>query len=310
MRNAVRAALSIGALAMSGVAFGQATGIPGIDFGGNKPLDTSCNFGDAGTCKVIAGGGPTDNFVQRQFAVQGKTYIQTLLADPNAVNGPFSDENYIQLQTGQQGSVQGIADQMIIGAPVQTGKEGFYTNSTITAGWASTRPNGATNALIQLDLAAAETAVGANDYFVSKFSVNTDFDAGANKNTLNGLKIEQDLGLGIPAGVTPTSLPKQEFVTIVQPAKTTQSNVKLVGDPQTTTGISWTTGVDRVQATWVGQDMNAFGAGAFGLENIQNLTSAGGPTITFASNLNSPQPVNWQGATPAMEAEFGLAPTF
>jgi len=314
MRNAVRAALSIGALAMSGVAFGQATGIPGIDFGGTKPIDTSCNFGDPNTCKVIAGGGQNDNFVQRQFVVSGKTYIQTLIIDPaNQATGnvAFSSEDYVQLQTGQQGSIQGIASQMTIGAPVPDKGTGFYTASTIKSGWANNA--GPTQALIQLDLGAGESAAGANDYFVSRFNVDTSFDAGANKNTLNSLTIAQDLGLGTAAGSTSPTLPKQEFVTIVKPAEKTYSNVKLVGDPTTGNGISWTAGQDRVQATWVGQNMNAFGAGVFGLENIQNITDPNNRTITFASNLSNPNPVNWQGGatgTPAMADEFGPAPTF
>lgn len=314
MRNAVRAALSISALAMSGVAFGQATGIPGIDFGGTKPIDTSCNFGDATTCKVIAGGGANDNFVQRQFVVGGKTYIQTLIIDPaNQGTGTvaFSSEDYVQLQTGTQGSVQGIASNMTIGEPVAEKGAGFYTASTIKSGWANN--GGPTQALIQLDLGSGESSAGANDYFVSRFNVDTNFDAGTNKNTLNQLSIAQDLGLGTAAGATGGTLPKQEFVTIVQPAKTSQTDVKLVGDPTTTDGISWTAGQDRVQATWVGQDMNAFGAGVFGLENIQNVTDPNNRTITFASNLSNPNPVNWQGGangTPAMANEFGPAPTF
>lgn len=317
MRNAVRAALSIGALAMSGVAFGQATGIPGIDFGGTKPIDTSCNFGDPNTCKVIAGGGQNDNFVQRQFVAGGKTYIQTLITDPaNAATGnvEFASEDYVQLQTGTQGSVQGIASQMTIGTPVAEKATGFYTASTIKSGWASADPGGRTNALIQLDLGAGETQPGtSNDYFVSRFNVDTSFDAGANKNTLNSLAIAQDLGLGTAAGSTNGTLPKQEFVTIVQPAKTSQTGVSLVGDPTPNDPISWVQGQDRVQATWVGQNMNAFGAGVFGLENIQNITDPANKTITFATNLSNPNPVNWQGGatgTPAMADEFGPAPTF
>lgn len=309
MRNAVRAALSISALAMSGVAFGQTTGtgIPGIDFG-TKPIDTTCNFGE--NCKVIAGGGLNDNFVQRQFVVSGKTYIQTLITDPgNQGTGQaaFNSEDYVQLQTGNQGSVQGIASQMTIGTQVPDKGTGFYTSSSIKSGWANN--GGETQAIIQLDLGSGESSAGANDYFVSRFNVDTNFNAGTNKNTLNSLSIAQDLGLGTAAGATGGTLPKQEFVTIVTSATNPQAQpVALVGDP-VQQGITWQAG-DRIQATWVGQDMNAFGAGVFGLENMQNIQDPTNKTITFASNLSNPNPVNWQGATPVMAAEFGTPPTF
>jgi len=289
MRN-FKAVWSVGSamLILSGAAMAQ--GLPtGVAFGTNG-VSATCGLGDPNSCKVIAGG--TNGFVQRQFSVSGKTYIQTVIDD--ATKSGFSSEDFVQLQS--QGSVQGVASKLTI----DQSASGFKTTSNIMAGWAhSSGLTGKTTANIDLTISDKGGTLP-NNAFSSGFKVSTEFD-GTNATTPNKigfLQVDQSAELGAAGD-------KQVFRTIIQPAATTVAAFKMVGDPGT--GVSWTKGTDMVQATWVGQ--NITGIGAFSTESAQNITNAASPTATFATSLVSATPANWTAGGP-MAAEFGTAPTF
>lgn len=289
MRN-FKAVWSVGSamLILSGAAMAQ--GLPaGVAFG-SAGVSTGCTLGDANTCKVIAGG--TNGFVQRQFSVGSKTYIQTVIDD--AVKSGFSSEDFVQLQS--QGSVQGVASKLTID---QTAS-GFKTTSNIMAGWAhSSGLTGKTTANIDLSIGDAGVT-GQNNAFKSDFKVSTEFDGAnaTNPNTIGFLQVDQSAGLGATAD-------KQVFRTIIKPAATDQAAAfKMVGDPGT--GVSWTKG-QMIQATWVGQSIS--GIGAFSTESVQNIANPASPTATFATSLVDAKPANWT-AGGVMTTEFGAAPTF
>lgn len=287
MRN-FKAVWSVGSamLILSGAAMAQ--GLPaGVTFDTNL-VSTACNIGDPNTCKVIAGG--TNGFVQRQFSVGTKTYIQTVIDD--VVKSGFKSEDFVQLAS--QGSVQGVASKLSI---TETAT-GFSTTSNIMAGWAHSSGL-AQRTTANIDLNIVDKTAALNNGFSSGFKVSTEFDGtnATTPNTIGFLQLDQSAELGAAGD-------KQVFRTIIKPAAGAVANYKMVGDPGT--GVSWTAG-QMIQATWVGQ--NITGIGAFGTESVQNIANPASPTATFATSLVSGTPANWSQPG-AMQTEFGTAPTF
>mgnify|MGYP000483434807 CR=1 FL=1 len=316
MRSAIKAALSLSvgstALILSGVAFGQATGIPGINFG-TSGLD-GCNVAgaDLNTCKIIASGA---GFVQRQFAVNGKTYIQTIQDDTGLANSSgFKSEDYVRLNIGAAGApagtnIPGISSKLTI-APAAAAGETFATGSTIMSGWAVSDTNCATaggacvtKADITLNLAKTGTPNNADD-FKSDFAVTTSFDkATPNVNVISNLRVDQTVNLG-------STTEKQVFATHI--TKAPPPGGTLAFNPGFGT-VAWNAD-EMVQATYVGQAVGIGGTApnialaSFASETVSNVSTPASGSTTW-SNLNQATPTYWVSGNAAMSM-FAPPPTF
>lgn len=291
MRGAMKAALSLSigssALILSGMAFGQATGIGSINFGSQSM--TGCTLGDAGTCKVLASG---NGFVQRQFASGGKTYIQTQIDD----SAGFKSEDFVRLGSGST-SEPGISSKLDITAPTTATGDTFGTGSTIKSGWAAANAN-LTEATINLAVGRTGTTNKADD-FQSNFLVSTTYDKTTSANAISNLRVDQVAYLG-------SADQKQVFATQIMAAKSAATNMAFA-----TGTTSWSTG-NMIQATYVGQAVNVGTATApslayFGSETATNL---GTGTSTFASNLVSATPTYWTTTGPTPMQSITPFPTF
>lgn len=322
MRSAIKAALSLSvgstALILSGVAFGQGnTGVGGINFG-DFGLTATCNStsgpagADPGTCKVIASGA---GFVQRQFAVGGKTFIQTVQDDNGLPNSSgFKSEDYVRLNIGASGApagtnVPGISSKLDIAPLVPTTGAGagevFKTSSMIKSGWAVSDTNCATaggacvtDADITLNLAKTGTTGNADD-FKSDFAVVTRFDKqNPNINVISKLRVDQTVNLG-------SASEKQVFATQIAtaPADGTLAFGSVPGSKGGFGTVAWTGG-QMLQATYVGQAIGIGGDPAapalanFASETVSNVSAPASGATTW-SNLNQAAPTYWVTASPA-----------
>lgn len=290
MRVAMKAALSLSigssALILSGMAFGQATGIGSINFG-SQGL-TGCTLGDSGTCKVLASG---NGFVQRQFASGGKTYIQTQIDD----SAGFKSEDFVRLGSGST-SEPGISSKLGITAPTSTSGDTFGTGSVIKSGWAAVDAN-KTEATINLSVGRT-TTTKAED-FQSDFLVSTTYDKVAGTNAISNLRVDQTAYLG-------SADQKQVFATQIMAAKSAATNMAFANGT-----TSWSTG-NMIQATYVGQAVNVgtTTAPALALFGSETATNLGTGTSTFASNLNSATPTYWTTTGPTPMQSITPFPTF
>lgn len=297
MRSAIKAALSLSvgstALILSGVAFGQGdTGVGNINFGTSGT--TGCDVAGAtpNTCKVIAAG---TGFIQRQFAVDGKTYIQTVIDD--AKGSGFSSEDFVRLGAGGINN-PGISSKLTIappaGAPGAVAGETFSTGSLIKSGWAVSETNvNITEAKIDLTIGKTGTPNKADD-FTSAFNVVTTFDKSTAKNDIASLRIDQSVNLG-------SATEKQVFATEI--AKAAAAGGPLAFVPGFGT-VSWGA-LEMVQATYVGQavGVGVDSAGAISLANFASETvsnvSVPASGATTYSNLNQATPTYWAAGGPA-----------
>lgn len=294
MSKGYKAASSIGvaALVLSGAA------IAVVDQGSmddwsvtNGTISAGCTF-DGGTG---CGGALVDKgFYQRMVQDGGITYFQTIITEDNATAAKgdldsllFSDESFVRT-----GNVSGILDKQRISESVvnsgssPTTNTDFRASTQLGAGWAGD------------SLTLTQYLFDETDNFQTDFIFKQTGPSGSP--TAKGMKIT--------AYVPIENGDDQDFVLVdIQGDyvnKGATNSVNLVGDnnPGTMTWNnddtpSFNTGVvgDRIQAIWVGQNLNTIVGQLFGFTAYDNLDSPSNDYISVFS-LTSMDPQNWDTA--------------
>ncbi len=281
-----KALISIGSVAiiMSGAAMAQDVPVLGVNFGDVDlaATDAACGTAVSGTCSTLASG---TGFIQRQIDKGGQSFIQTVIEESG-----FQSEDFVQIQFGGGGSVQGIASSLTVteGDISGTGT-GFSASSQLKAGWAETTAADS-NAVITVNIAEA----GATDGFTSDFTVDTDFNATTGVNTVNSLQAQQMAMLG-------SANDKQTFFTEIKRAGGANAGYSIPGGTGT---ASWAAG-DQIQVVWVGQDMPDATLSPFGAQIVSNI-EPGSESATSFNSQTEVGPWDWT----AIQGEFTTVPTF
>lgn len=299
MRKVNKLAISFGsaALILGSGAFAQLPTMGSTTLGADG-TPTGCPAGFTCSAPIANEAG----FMQREVTNGTDRFIQTIIQDgsiaPGAVGQGFASEDFVRFNNSGQQSAQGIMSVLSVhdGASATSS---FDTTSNINAGWAV---NGAdATAVISMAIVDAGTA-GQNLGFETLFDVDTSFNAATGTNTLNSLRADQTVGLGLTGAVNNND--RQRFFTEIKSADAAgNSNLTTVNPAARGPGATWALG-ERIQVVWAAQQVA--GTPQFGTQTVTNVTqnAAGVPNFTSLTDLAAPGPWAW------VTTEFGTPPTF
>jgi len=300
MRKVTKLAISFGsaALILGGGAFAQGPTLGSTTLDPNTGVPSGCPAGFTCLAPIANEAG----FLQREVTNGTERYIQTIIQDGSvaagAVGQGFASEDFVRFNNTGQQSAQGIRSQLTV-RDAAAADSFFISTSNIEAGWAVN--GGDAQAVIDMQIQDGGQA-GQNLGFDTQFSVDTSFNAATGLNTLNSLRADQTVGLGLTGAVNNND--RQRFYTeIKQAAAAGSSDLATVGTGTVRgNGATWAAG-EVIQVVWAGQQVA--GTPQFGTQTVNNVTqnNLGVPNFTSLTDLASPGPWLWN-------AEFGTTPVF